>query len=254
VTQYDPNKIEEYQMILLKNPRSPVFAALAEAYRKMGLLDEALEVTRKGIKHNPEFVSGLVAHAKILYELKEFTTALKVLSKAHRLKPENILALRLLGHCYMKLKMYPEALKAHKKLLIVHADDSAAQSFVKRWEFLENLPPKSQPMSFEGDDINSWVSRLPSVDQAVHLIDSFVNYGDKQVALEIVNSARLIWDDNQSLKQRQDMLYKSLKAKDNKPPKAPEAPFDELAFKKAFYQKLLQRIEKRKNVDPNLQS
>ena len=39
MNQYDPKKIEELQLVLLKNPRSPVFAALAEAYRKMGLLE-----------------------------------------------------------------------------------------------------------------------------------------------------------------------------------------------------------------------
>lgn len=251
MSHYDPKKIEEYQLILLKNPRSPVFAALAEAYRKMGLLDEALEVTQKGVKHNPEFVSGLVAHSKILYELRDYREALKILTKAHLLKPENLLALRLLSHCYAKLKRYPEALRSFKKLLIVHPNDESALSFIQKWEFLESLPKDPRQKSIELDDIDSWIKRLPGVEQALHLVDSFVHFGDKKAALEITNSARLIWADDETLKSRQDMLYKSLESSQPPSPSPSPSVLDEIQFKKGFYAHLLQRIERRKNLDPN---
>ncbi len=45
MSSYDAKKIEEYQLILMKNPRSKVFAALAETYRKMDMHEEALELT-----------------------------------------------------------------------------------------------------------------------------------------------------------------------------------------------------------------
>ncbi|MEM7646011.1 MAG: hypothetical protein AAF203_03795, partial [Pseudomonadota bacterium] len=97
MAEYNPVKIEEYQLMLMKNPRSLVFAALAEAYRKMGLLDEALEVTRKGLQHNPKYVSGLVAHAMVLFELKNYRGAMEALQKAKSYNPQNILAIKLLG-------------------------------------------------------------------------------------------------------------------------------------------------------------
>lgn len=249
MSQYDPKKIEEYQLILLKNPRSPVFAALAEAYRKMGLMEEALEVTQKGVKHNPEFVSGLVAHAKVLFELKDYRQALKVLVKAHLLKPENLLALRLLSSCYIKLKKHREALQSFKKLLIFCPDDGPALEFISKWEFLEHMPyGENQAEGFEFDDVDEWVKRLPSEKQAVHLVDSFMNYGDKQTAEDIANSASMYWPQSEELRKRQAIFSD---VKNGETFAKNESQLEEIQFKIQFFQRILRRIGKMKGVDPN---
>lgn len=248
MSQYNPKKIEELQMVLLKNPRSPVFASLAETYRKMGLLEEALEVTTRGIKHNPEYVSGLVAHAKILYELRSYREAVKVLTKAHALKPENILALKLLGHGYLKMRQHKEALQTFKKLLIVKPDDENAIKIVEKWEFLDNLPPEGKSNHLEVDGYEHWVKQLPSEKHVAHLIDSFINYGDKDTALEISTSALLYWPDSTDIKKRQDLLMSQ--ASETGEPSAESNPaLDYLQFKKNFYQSWLQRIERSKGID-----
>ena len=41
IQNVNPEFVERYQLELARDPRSRVFAALSEAYRKMGLLDEA---------------------------------------------------------------------------------------------------------------------------------------------------------------------------------------------------------------------
>ena len=61
---FSDKTIEEYQIILMRNPNAKVFAPLAEAYRKMGLLQQALEICERGVKYNPEYPSGLVAYGK----------------------------------------------------------------------------------------------------------------------------------------------------------------------------------------------
>lgn len=249
MSQYDPKKIEEYQLILLKNPRSPVFAALAEAYRKMGLMEEALEVTHKGVKHNPEFVSGLVAHAKVLFELKDYRQAQKALVKAHLLKPENLLALRLLSSCYIKLRKHREALQSFKKLLIFCPNDEAALDFIAKWEFLEHLPANENQSGFEFDDVDEWVRKLPSEQQALHLIDSFMNYGDRVSAEEIANSASLFWPMSEEIKKRHDILA-AAKSRENAGSPVSTQELEDIQFKIDFYQRILQRIGKLKGVDP----
>jgi len=253
MSQYNPKKIEEMQMVLLKNPRSPVFARLAEAYRKMSLLEEALEVTTRGVKHNPEYVSGLVAHAKILYELKDYRQAIKFLQKAHALKPENLLALKLLGHGYVKLRQHKEALRTFKKLLIVKPDDEMALKFIKKWEFLENLPPDSGEESLSVEGYEHWVLKLPSENHVVHLIDSFMNYGDEENALEIAITALGKWPTSEDIKKRQKILLNNT---DRSVQDSSETPFEEspalqyLKVRKQFYENWLQRIEQSKTVDP----
>ncbi len=251
MSQYDPKKIEELQLVLLKDPRSPVFASLAEAYRQMGLLEEALEVTTRGVKHNPEYVSGLVAHAKVLFEIKDFRQAAKFLVKATALKPENILALKILGHCYLKMRNHPAALKTFKKLLILKPNDEAIIKTVKKWEFLDNIPTESGTESFSVDGYDHWVHKLPSEDDALHLVESFINYGDRHNALEIATAALLQWPDSDALQKRQDILMKALGETPKNETQEEENPaLQFLQFKKHFYQKWLQRIEQRKNIDP----
>lgn len=250
MSQYDPKKIEELQLVLLKNPRSPVFASLAEAYRQMGLLEEALEVTTRGVLHNPEYVSGLVAHSKILYELKDYRTACKHLVKATAIKPENILALKLLGSSYLKLRQHQEALKTFKKLLIVKPDDEIALKMVQKWEFLDNLPTESGMEQFQIEDLNHWVHRLPGENHVIHLIDSFMNYGDQENALEIVSAALLKWSDSEALKKRQQLLLENAQqAPENGVADEENPALTFLRLKREFYQKCLQRIEQSKNID-----
>jgi tetratricopeptide (TPR) repeat protein len=240
MSQYDPQKVEEFQMILLKNPRSAVFANLAEAYRKMGLLEEALEVTNQGVRHNPEYVSGLVAHAKVLYELKDYREVVKVLEKAHALRPENILALQLLAYAQLKLKQYPLALKAFKKLLILKPSDKKALSFIKQWEFLDNLSVGEMGESIDIADATEWVQNLPRESHAVHLIDSLMNQGDRSNALKAAQAASVQWPDSDAIEKRQDLLEQEAAEL--------ETSFDpaqmQLQYKKDFYQKWLHRIAK----------
>ncbi len=251
MSQYDPKRIEELQMVLLKDPRSPVFASLAEAYRQMGLIEEALEVTTKGVKHNPEYVSGLVAHAKVLFELKDFRQAAKFLVKATALKPENILALTILGHCFLKMRKHPAALKTFKKLLILKPNDEKVIDIVKKWEFLDNIPTEAGPETFTVDGYDHWVHKLPSEEDALHLVESFINYGDRENALEIATAALLQWPDSEALLKRQSILMRALGDPGQDTDHEAENPA--LAFlrlKKEFYQKWLQRIEHRKRIDP----
>ena len=79
--------IEKYQILYEKDPQSKVFAPLSEAYRKMGLLKEALQLALDGVKLHPNFSSGRVALARALLDGNQVEPALAHLKKATELSP-----------------------------------------------------------------------------------------------------------------------------------------------------------------------
>ena len=70
-------EIERHMQILRKDPKSPVFAILSEAYRKGGLLDEAIATAVEGLKHNPNYISGRVALGRAYFDKGEMDKAVE---------------------------------------------------------------------------------------------------------------------------------------------------------------------------------
>lgn len=132
----NPEFVERYQLELSRNPRSRVFAALAEAYRKMGLLEEAKRICRFGCQAHPDFAGGHVAYAKVLLDLKALPEALTHLEAAARLSPDNLLAHTLMGETLIELRRPKDALKAFKMVLFLDPENARANQAVRKWEFL----------------------------------------------------------------------------------------------------------------------
>ncbi len=127
--------VERYQLLYEKDPRSKVFAPLAEAYRKMGLLDEAIDLASRGVQDHPHFASGRVALGKCYVQKAQFLEASEQLKIAADLSPENLLAHQLLAECYARLKKPVEALNAYKIVLFLNPNDSRVAEIVKNLEF-----------------------------------------------------------------------------------------------------------------------
>ncbi|MBK9293276.1 MAG: hypothetical protein IPM57_02360 [Oligoflexia bacterium] len=126
--------IERYQLIYQKDPESKVFAPLAEAYRKMGLIKEAIDIAEKGILKHPHFASGRVALGRALMEKNEFEKAKTHLILACDLSPENILAHTSLAQCYLKLNLAEKALGSFKMVLFLNPQDKNAAQIVQKLE------------------------------------------------------------------------------------------------------------------------
>ena len=50
-------------------PESHVFAPLADACRKAGMVEEALDIYEKGVRSNPDYTSGHVVRGKCHFDL-----------------------------------------------------------------------------------------------------------------------------------------------------------------------------------------
>lgn len=132
----DPVVVERYQQMLSSDPNSKIFAPLADAYRKMGMLKEALATCKEGVRKHPNFPGGRIALARIYIDSDLMESAIHELEKVKVADPENLAALTLLGECYLRLRRLREALAAYKRLLFLSPKNEKAQNAVKKLESL----------------------------------------------------------------------------------------------------------------------
>lgn len=80
-----------------KAPEGYSFVPLADACRKIGSLDEALEICEKGIAMHPTYVSGHVVRGKCFYDKGDRDMAMGTFEKVLDLDANNLVALKFLG-------------------------------------------------------------------------------------------------------------------------------------------------------------
>lgn len=122
--------LKKYQ----EDPTSRVFAPLAEAYRKSGLVSEAIEIAREGLRVHPNFVGGRVALARALFDQKSYGEVIDELTPVIREVPDNLVAQRLIAESSLMLGRTTEALGAYKMLLYFNPQDSETAKIVSELE------------------------------------------------------------------------------------------------------------------------
>jgi tetratricopeptide (TPR) repeat protein len=75
-------KISSYLQIVSKDPHSTAFVPLAEAYRQIGLLDDALEAARMGTTMLPHFSPGFATLGRILGQMGRIEEAMSAYARA----------------------------------------------------------------------------------------------------------------------------------------------------------------------------
>ena len=76
------NRIAKCEKLLSVDPKSQIFAALAEAFRKKGNLKKAQEVCLQGLKIHPDYAAARVVLAKIYMTKENYDLAREELIKA----------------------------------------------------------------------------------------------------------------------------------------------------------------------------
>jgi tetratricopeptide (TPR) repeat protein len=80
-----------------RSPGSLAFVPLAEALRRRGDLDEAIQVSRAGLDHRPNHSSGHLVLGRCLFDKGDLSEAIREFEEVVSLDSKNALALRLLG-------------------------------------------------------------------------------------------------------------------------------------------------------------
>lgn len=140
--------IQSYQDKVKANPDSLHFVQLADAYRKKGSLDEALEVVQTGLARHPNLLSGLLMMGRIYGARRQYAEAVEALKRVVQREPNNMTAHALLSQSFMSLNRWTEAIGEYQKILSLNPEDAAAQQALR--EALEHLrrdkvSPKPEP-------------------------------------------------------------------------------------------------------------
>ncbi len=136
MAKWSEESLKRFQAIFEKDPHSPVFAPLADAYLELNMLEQAEQTVRRGLQNNPNLASGEVVLGKILLARKRPQEAIEHLEKAAQLDPSNVQAQLLLGHTYSELKNPKKALKAYKVILFYNPHYEKIQKAVEKLESL----------------------------------------------------------------------------------------------------------------------
>jgi len=157
--------LKKYQ----EDPTSRVFAPLAEAYRKAGLTQEAVEIAREGLRLHPGFVGGRVALARALFDQQLYQEVLEELTAVVRDVPDNLVAQKLLAESCLMIGRVTEALSAYKMLLYFNPQDAEsarivleleAKAYEKGTLVLRSDPPQKLP-EFEVRPVHSVIEQDP---------------------------------------------------------------------------------------------
>jgi len=151
-------EIERHAARWARDPKSRAFAQLADAYRKEGFLDEAIEICLQGLKDHPTYVSARVVLGRAYLEKGELDRAEGEFLRVLELDPENLLAHRLLGEIYLQQGREVEARKCYEEVLRLNPFDREVK------ELLHALPTPPMPLSLTGsesDSVEAQPSSLP---------------------------------------------------------------------------------------------
>ena len=133
-------EVEELKKKLAQNPDSLIFVPLADAYRKAGQLQEAIDVCKKGLEKHPAYMSARVVLGRIYGEKNMLEEAVVELQKVEKADVDNIMVHSMLGNVYLKKKMYADAVSQFQRVLALNPDDTETQEKLE-----EALAAKQEP-------------------------------------------------------------------------------------------------------------
>lgn len=123
-------KIAAYTEILAKDSQSTVFVALSEAYRQIGMLDDALEIALKGTVNMPGFCPGFTALGRVFAQQGELPRAAEAFERAVELEKSNVQALKGLAKVRHRQGFTEQAREHLKRVLATNPADSIANKLL----------------------------------------------------------------------------------------------------------------------------
>jgi pentatricopeptide repeat protein len=149
--------LAKYFSMYKKNPRSKVFAPLAESFRKLGMLEDAFKVLKDGIRHHPNYTLGYIVLAHCYYDQGKFELTYNTLRPIVSQNADNISLQKIFAQACINLGYLEEALDTYKYLLFMNPKDKFFAENVKKLE----------------DDLMVGHKRL-SLDQLIKYPDNYI--------------------------------------------------------------------------------
>jgi tetratricopeptide (TPR) repeat protein len=141
----EQSRIEELRRRLQHDPTSIAFAQLAEALRREGQVQEAIETCRAGLVHHAGYVSAHVTLGRALIEAGELDAAEAELSAVLVTAPENLAAIRGLADICERRGQPDQALEHYRRALALAPNDTELEGTVSRLA-ADSQPPVHDPV------------------------------------------------------------------------------------------------------------
>ena len=120
-------EIERLKERVDKDPNSKLFVPLAEEYKKIGMLDEAVETLTRGLERQPGYMSAHVSLGKIYLDKEMLDEASAEFEKVVSTIPDNLFAHKKLAEIYRALSIKGKAIEEFKKVLKLNPLDWDAE-------------------------------------------------------------------------------------------------------------------------------
>jgi len=145
------SEIEKLERRWAENPKGRNFAPLADAYRKAGELDRAIELCQAGLERHPDYVSAHIVYGRCMLDQKNDAGATAVFQKVLTLDPENVLGLKILAEIAERARRYNEAVDWLTRLLSADpmngdAAESLARNKAKAAQAAQAAQPPAPPV------------------------------------------------------------------------------------------------------------
>jgi tetratricopeptide (TPR) repeat protein len=127
-------KIEELRFRIKTDPKSRLFYQLAEELRKVKAYEEAEQVLRTGLAHNPAYLAAWVSLGRALREGGKPGDSIEAFTKALQLDPGNAVAARLMADAYLEIGEKLEAVKKYKLVRALLPVDEDLNALIDRLE------------------------------------------------------------------------------------------------------------------------
>ncbi|OGC39355.1 hypothetical protein A2Y85_00355 [candidate division WOR-3 bacterium RBG_13_43_14] len=124
-----------------KDPKSRMFVQLADAYRKNGMMDEALDILNKGLQYHPDYALGYLILGKCYFDQRKYEQAKDAYETTLKHDPQNIVALRMIAQICESLRDEPGQMSAYKEILTLDPFDASAKEKLIHLETIRTKEP-----------------------------------------------------------------------------------------------------------------
>ncbi|UCH84566.1 MAG: tetratricopeptide repeat protein [Candidatus Latescibacterota bacterium] len=159
-------------------PDSYLFVPLADACRKQGRLDEALEICEKGVERHPGYASGHVVKGKCLYDRGDYDTACETFERVLLLDDNNLVALKFLGMIAADAGQLDAARGYFQKILAVDPENREIKRIIREVEEREHVVESEDVLVASVTDVLEEIKPVEGSDATMDTDDSLARTDD----------------------------------------------------------------------------
>jgi len=126
------SEIEKLERRFQENPQGLTFAPLAEAYRKSGDPQRALEKLTPGLELHPDYIPASIVLGRCHLDLKDDASAENAFLHVLELDTENVIALKALADITERGTRFGDAARWLEQLLVVDRSNDEAREQLER--------------------------------------------------------------------------------------------------------------------------